>query len=153
MIERVEVVRGGGSALFGSSAIAGTINIITREPLNNSASISHQTRALGGLNTFENTTNFNGAIVSDNHKLGITMFGQTRHRSGYDHDGDGYTETPVLDGRTLGFRAYVKPSNYSKLTAEYHNTHEFRRGGDLLKEEPHNAHVAEQLEHRSESTL
>ena len=64
MIERVEVVRGGGSALFGSSAIAGTINIITREPLNNSASISHQTRALGGLNTFENTTNFNGAIVS-----------------------------------------------------------------------------------------
>lgn len=29
MIERVEVMRGGGSALFGSSAIAGTINIIT----------------------------------------------------------------------------------------------------------------------------
>ena len=28
MIERVEVMRGGGSALFGSSAIAGTINII-----------------------------------------------------------------------------------------------------------------------------
>ena len=32
MIERVEVMRGGGSALFGSSAIAGTINIITRSP-------------------------------------------------------------------------------------------------------------------------
>ena len=32
MIERVEVMRGGGSALFGSSAIAGTINIITKEP-------------------------------------------------------------------------------------------------------------------------
>ena len=36
MIERVEVMRGGGSALFGSSAIAGTINIITKEPLRNS---------------------------------------------------------------------------------------------------------------------
>ena len=33
MIERVEVVRGGGSALFGSSAIAGTVNIITKEPV------------------------------------------------------------------------------------------------------------------------
>ena len=32
MIERVEIMRGGGSALFGSSAIAGTINIITKEP-------------------------------------------------------------------------------------------------------------------------
>ena len=28
MIERIEVVRGGGSALFGSNAIAGTINLI-----------------------------------------------------------------------------------------------------------------------------
>ena len=37
MIERVEIMRGGGSALFGSSAIAGTINIITKEPLRNSA--------------------------------------------------------------------------------------------------------------------
>lgn len=30
MIDRVEVMRGGGSALFGSSAIGGTINIITK---------------------------------------------------------------------------------------------------------------------------
>ena len=32
MIDRVEVMRGGGSALFGSSAIGGTINIITKDP-------------------------------------------------------------------------------------------------------------------------
>ena len=31
MIERVEVVRGGGSALFGANAVGGTINIITKE--------------------------------------------------------------------------------------------------------------------------
>ena len=41
MIERVEVMRGGGSALFGSSAIAGTINIITKEPMRNSGMLSH----------------------------------------------------------------------------------------------------------------
>ena len=29
MLARVEVVRGGGSSLYGSNAIAGTINIIT----------------------------------------------------------------------------------------------------------------------------
>ena len=43
MVDRVEVMRGGGSALFGSSAIAGTINIITKEPVRNSAAISHVT--------------------------------------------------------------------------------------------------------------
>ncbi len=33
MIERVEVVRGGGSALFGANAVGGTINIITKDPI------------------------------------------------------------------------------------------------------------------------
>ncbi len=147
MIERVEVMRGGGSALFGSSAIAGTINIITKEPMSNSAGISHEIRGIGGVHTFENTTGFNASLVSDNHKMGITFFGQVRHRSGYDSDKDGYTEIPVLDGRTIGFQSFLKPTHYSKVTAEYHNTNEFRRGGDLLKNQPHNAHVAEQLEH------
>ena len=36
MIDRVEVIRGGGSAIFGSSAIGGVVNIITREPIRNS---------------------------------------------------------------------------------------------------------------------
>lgn len=31
-VDRIEVVKGAGSALYGSSAIAGAINIITREP-------------------------------------------------------------------------------------------------------------------------
>ena len=36
MIERVEVVRGGGSALLGANAVGGTINIITKDPVRNS---------------------------------------------------------------------------------------------------------------------
>lgn len=40
MIERVEVVRGGGSALFGANAVGGTINIITKDPINNSFQVS-----------------------------------------------------------------------------------------------------------------
>ena len=56
MIERVEVMRGGGSALFGSSAIAGTINIITKEPLRNSGQLSHTITSIGGSSAFDNNT-------------------------------------------------------------------------------------------------
>ncbi len=47
MIDRVEVMRGGGSALFGSSAVGGTINIITKDPMVNSAQVSHQLTSIG----------------------------------------------------------------------------------------------------------
>ena len=149
MIERIEVLRGGGSALFGSSAIAGVINVITKEPVASSASASHEIRGIGGLKAFENTTNLNATYVTDNNQIGITLFGQLHHRSPYDHTGDGYSEMPKLDGSNVGMRAFFRISDYSKLTAELHNTREFRRGGDLLNEEPHNAHVAEQLRHNN----
>ena len=146
MIERIEVVRGGGSALFGSAAIAGTINIITKEPLRNSGQVAHTLTAINGTNDFENNTTFNTSLVSDNQKMGIMMFGQKRERGGYDHDSDGFSELPALKNRTLGFRSYIKTGTYSKLTLEYHNMHEYRRGGDNLKGEPYNSWIAEQLE-------
>ena len=43
MIERVEVIRGGGSALFGANAIGGVVNIITKEPQRNSLALSNTT--------------------------------------------------------------------------------------------------------------
>mgnify|MGYP000080163100 CR=1 FL=1 len=147
MIERVEVMRGGGSALFGASAIAGTINIITKEPLRNSGSIAHSITSIGGSGDFDNSTSLNASLVTDNNKAGIYIFGQNRQRSGYDHDNDGFTELPELKAQTLGFRSYLKTSNYSKLTFEYHHISEYRRGGDRLNRPPHEADIAEQLNH------
>ena len=147
MIERVEVMRGGGSALFGSSAIAGTINIITKEPLRNSSQLSHTITGFSGGNSFDNNTSLNLSLVTDDHRAGVYIFGQNRHRSGYDYDGDGFTELPKLKNQTVGFRSYFKTSTYSKLTFEYHHLQEFRRGGDMLNRPPHEANIAEQLEH------
>lgn len=147
MIERVEVMRGGGSALFGSSAIAGTINIITKEPLRNSAQLAHSLTMVGGSRPDNNTT-FNASLVTDNHKAGVYLFGQGRHRSAYDDDGDGYSELGKLEAKTLGFRSYLKTSNYAKLTFEYHNISEFRRGGNLMDQPPHETDITEQTDHQ-----
>lgn len=147
MIDRVEVMRGGGSALFGSSAIAGTINIITKEPIRNSAQFSHTLTGIGDASAFENNTTMNASLVTDNQKLGVAVFGQNRERAGYDHDSDGFTELPQLKSQTVGLRSYIKTGDYSKLTIEYHHLQEFRRGGDQLKRPAHEALIAEQLTH------
>lgn len=147
MIERVEVMRGGGSALFGSSAIAGTINIITKEPLRNSGQLTHTLTSIGGSSSFDNNTSLNASLVTDNHRAGLYVFGQNRHRDAYDHDGDGYSEMPKLKNQTVGFRSFLKTSTYSKLTFEYHHLQEFRRGGNLLNRPPHEADIAEQIQH------
>ena len=147
MIERVEVLRGGGSALFGASAIGGTINIITRDPIRNTAQAAHTITSIGGSGSYDNNTSVNASLVSENGKAGLYVYGQSRHRSGYDHDGDGFTELPVITSQSVGARAFLRTGAYSRLTAQYHHIGEFRRGGDRLDRPAHEALVAEQTDH------
>ena len=147
MVDRIEVMRGGGSAIFGSSAIAGTVNIITKEPIRNSASISHTLTSIGLSPSFHNTTDINASIVSEDNKLGLAVFGQNTLKDAWDANGDGFTELSKISGQTVGFRGYVKTGYYSKITAEYHHLEEFRRGGDQLDLPPHEVMIAEQTKH------
>ncbi len=147
MIDRVEVMRGGGSALFGSSAIGGTVNIITKDPSENNARVSHTLTSIGPSGKLDNNTTLNASVVTNNNKAGIFIYGQSRYRDGYDHNDDGFTEIAQLKTQTLGARTFLRTSDASKLTLEYHNTHEYRRGGDQLDEPAHMAMIAEQVEH------
>ena len=147
MVDRIEVIRGGGSALYGTNAIAGVVNIITKEPSRNSFNISN-TSAFTQTGTYDINTNMNASVVSENQKAGLFLFGVQRNRQQYDRDNDGYSDIPHLNSTTVGFRSYFKTSDYSKITAEYHHTTEFRRGGygiDSLQ--PHESPLTEQLKH------
>ena len=137
MIERVEIVRGGGSALFGSSAIAGTVNIITKEPTRNSCSLAHTFSNFNGSNSFANNTTLNLSLVASDNKMGAFIYGQNHQRSAWDSNGDGFSELPKLRNQTLGMNAYYRTSTYSKLSIEYHHMEEFRRGGSHLDLPPH----------------
>ncbi|HLW09558.1 MAG TPA: carboxypeptidase-like regulatory domain-containing protein, partial [Fermentimonas sp.] len=147
MIERIEVVRGGGSALFGANAIGGTVNIITREPIRNSGEFSHTISSINATGRLENNTTFNASLVNDTRNAGIMVYGQHRLRDPFDMDGDGFTELPSLKNRSLGFRSFLKTGIYSRLTLEYRNIHEFRRGGDRLDLQPYESYITEQVEH------
>ncbi|MBQ9296300.1 MAG: TonB-dependent receptor [Paludibacteraceae bacterium] len=146
MIDRIEVMRGGGSAVYGANAIAGVVNIITKEPVRNFVNISN----ISNINEhagYDINTSLNGSVMSDSRKIGAYIFASHRTRSAYDRDNDGYSEVPQLRSTTAGTRLFFKTSAYSKITAEYHHTTDYRRGGNKRDEEPHKADIAEQLRH------
>lgn len=151
MIEKVEVIRGGGSAIFGSNAVAGTINILTREPQFNSISLGNSTTLIGMKKADVNTT-LNASVVSLNNKAGITIFASARQRSPFDYDNDGFTEIGKINAKNIGFRGYLKTSDYTKLSIEYHTLDEFRRGGNNLSLPAHEADITEQTEHKIHCT-
>lgn len=151
MIDRVEVMRGGGSALFGSSAVGGTINIITKDPVSNSAQVSHTLTSIGISGALDNNTTVNASVVTDNNKAGIFIYGQSRSRDGYDDNKDGFTEIAQIKTQTVGARTFFRTTDDTRLTLEYHNTHEFRRGGDNLEQPAHMAMIAEQVDHNIHS--
>ena len=146
MIDRIEVVRGGGSAMYGANAIAGVVNIITKEPVRNFVNISN-TSQVNEHAGYDIHTDLNASVLSENRKVGAYIFASHRTRSQYDRDNDGYSEVPKLRSTTAGARAFFKTSAYSKITAEYHHTTDYRRGGNRFEMEPHEADIAEQLRH------
>ena len=146
MIDRIEVIRGGGSAMYGANAIAGVVNVITKEPVRNFVNLSN-TSSVNEKVGYDINTDLNASVMSENRKIGAYLFASHRTRSNYDRDNDGFSDVPRLRSTTAGTRVFFKTSAYSKITAEYHHTTDFRRGGNHFELEPHEADIAEQLRH------
>ncbi len=144
MLDRIEVIKGGGSALYGSSAIGGTINVITKEPVRNSYSIQSQGAVMNQKSAAYNL-GFYTTRMSKSYDSGLSVFGNFRSRESYDRDGDGYSEIPRLQNLGLGTRAFKRLGKRVKLSLNLYGLQEYRRGGNLLDLEPHEADVAEEL--------
>lgn len=154
MVEKVEVVRGGGSALYGSNAIAGTINIVLRDPVSNSYE-GGATYALSGAgvngsggNAPDYSINFNTSVVSDDHKSGLSLYGFTRNREMFDANGDGFSELASLENLTFGARAFHRFGHRDKLALDFFAINEERDGGNMQDYPEHERDIAEALEHR-----
>lgn len=146
MVDRIEIVRGGGSVMFGGNAIAGTVNIITKDPLENTFEVGLNNSLING-EASDVTANFNGSVVSEDLKKGIAFFGLNRNTEAWDSNDDGLTEVVQLKNTTIGFDAFYKLSQRKKLKVGGFAIQEFRRGGSDLDLLPHQSEVAEQLSH------
>lgn len=150
MIEKIEVVRGGGSALFGSSAIGGTVNVITKIPKNNSFSISNNFQYINDQ-TADNIISGNATFVAKSKKTGVSLFFNQRNRGLYDHNDDSYSELPSLKNTSFGMNLFVRPAENQKIELNLSNLNEFRYGGERNTTAP--AHFSQQSEERKHTVF
>lgn len=148
IIDKVEIVRSGGSALYGSNAIAGTVNIITKDPVLNTWEVGSYLGLVDG-DTPDRILNFNASLVSDNLNSGATFYGIHRNREEWDANGDGFTEMVELKNTTFGTKLYHKPTDRSRITLDATVLNEYRRGGDRLELPPHLTDITEELTHNT----
>lgn len=137
-IERVEVIKGAGSALYGSSAVAGAINIITKEP-----SLAPSTKLdlqFGRYHT--NKYSISSSIRNDKGNIGLNIFAQKLTGDAIDETSDGMTRNEVKkkDGisdrvatnlNNAGFGLYVNDAllKNDKLIFRGRYLYENRQGG------------------------
>lgn len=146
MIDRIEVVRGGGSALFGSSAIGGTVNVITKLPKRNSYSISNNLQLLGpGIP--DNVLSANATLVSESKKSGISFFFNNRTRAMFDQNGDNFSELPELQNLSFGTTLFFLPTDNQKVELSLSRLHEYRYGGEMIDRKAHFAAQSEERVH------
>jgi outer membrane receptor for ferrienterochelin and colicins len=147
MIDRIEVVRGGGSVLYGGNAIAGTVNILTKDPLVNSFEVGIN-QAFTNMEASDRTVHLHGTAVDASANKGISYYAYNRNRDFWDANGDGFSEITKLRNQTLGLDAFWNTSERSKLKVGLYAMDEFRRGGNGFHLAPHQTDITEQVAHQ-----
>ena len=149
MVERIEIVRGGASALYGSSAIGGTVNIITKMPQRNSYKVALNESVIGG-NANDFSVNGTLTALSQKRNAGMALYTSYKKRDWYDHNGDNYSELPELYNNSFGINSFFKPDENQKIEASFSSIHEFRYGGEMIAEP---SYLAEQSEERTHNII
>jgi vitamin B12 transporter len=100
-VERIEILKGSHSTLYGSDAIAGVINIITKKGKDKPFNVS-ATLAAGTYDTYKGSVGLNGKKGFTSYNLQFTRLRSEGFSSAYDKDNtgkfdnDGFNQSAVL---------------------------------------------------------
>lgn len=106
-IDKIEVVKGAGSALYGSGAVAGAINIVSKEP-----SLVPQTNVdiqMGDYNT--NKYSVSSSMRNERGNIGLGIFAQRYTEGAIDQTGEGKTLEEVNKKDEISDRVMTNLTN------------------------------------------
>jgi outer membrane receptor for ferrienterochelin and colicins len=144
MIERIEIVKGGGSALYGPGAVAGVVNVISHDPRESGGEVEASYLDVDGA-PLVNVSAL-GSVVTPDGATRFTVYGQMIDQDAYDRDGDGFSDLTERQLEAFGLRLRQAVGEDASLTLNYSRTFEDRRGGDRLDLPEFQANVAESVQ-------
>ncbi|REC85289.1 TonB-dependent receptor [Stenotrophomonas maltophilia] len=143
-VDRIEVVKGGGSALYGPGAVAGVINLIPPLPARSGGHVQAGVDVLKG--TPQKNADVRLDLVAKEADAGLSVIAQRNWNSGIDYNGDGYTEITRKNLKVGGLQAWYAPTPGTRLRLDLQVTDETRRGGNRLDQPEYLANIAESLD-------
>jgi outer membrane receptor for ferrienterochelin and colicins len=142
MIERIEIVKGGGSALYGGNAVAGVINVITREPNQNKTDLKVVEEAISTEPYL--VLNFDTSHVSKDTDTRTYLFANYQKRHPVDLNHDGFSELGSINNTSFGLNLFHDfQAVKAKAKLEMFRIFEDRRGGNLFNLPCHETDVCE----------
>jgi outer membrane receptor for ferrienterochelin and colicins len=123
-LARVEVIKGAASALYGGSALAGVLNLVSRPPGGESEVLLNQTSSRG-----TDAVAFLSQPLSKS--FGYTAIGGAHYQSREDRDHDGWSDLPGYKRGTLRPRFYWNEGEERSVFATFGLMQEDRTGGTL----------------------
>ena len=144
MIGRIEIVRGGGSALYGGSAVGGVINVITARPQHPFGTLTLRS-GLVGLDAWQNRLAASAGVLSASGESALHVFGGASTQEPWDRNDDGFSELGRVRQVAAGAESYWNAVANGELQLKFHTLREHRRGGDRFNEPEHNATIAESI--------
>ncbi|MFV5686073.1 TonB-dependent receptor [Flavobacterium sp. GB2R13] len=124
-LKRVEVIKGSTSTLYGGGAIAGLINLITKEPTD--------TREISFLANVNQTQalDLSGFYAERYRKSGLTMYVASNSQNAYDANNDGFSDIPKFDRYTISPKFFYYPNEKTTFSFGANAGFEKRIGGDM----------------------
>lgn len=123
-LKRVEVIKGSASTLYGGGAIAGLINLVTKEP-----TVKKEISFLANANQTK-ALDLSGYYGERFKKWGITLFTARNLQIAFDRNTDGFSDIPEYTRYTFNPRVFFY-GNSTTVSLGVNTSFEDRIGGDM----------------------
>jgi outer membrane receptor for ferrienterochelin and colicins len=142
LVERIEVVKGGASVLYGPGAVAGVVNVIPLRPEGDTIRAALDTQLIDGRSTA-----FGSLLAGKSFERGyVNLFAQADYSPAVDLNDDGYSELARRKLAIAGARGEWRPATGTTIALDYQFTAERRRGGNRLDRPAYLANIAEAID-------